>query len=184
MSVHQDVIVAGFGGQGVLLAGNLLAAAAMEQGLASTFFPVYGPEMRGGTCNCTVVLSDEEIGSPVVKRPNTLIALNRPSLEKFQGDVREGGLIVFNSNLADPSLARTQGVRAVGIAVNDIAESLGDTRLANMVALGAYAQVSGALSVEALQKALDHVISAHHRHLIPKNVEALVLGAQKAKEAA
>src|SRR5512142_831973 len=114
--MYADVIVAGFGGQGVVLAGTLLAQAAMEHGLNVTFMPVYGPEMRGGTANCTVVISDDDIGSPIIQSPVGVIALNRPSLEKFQPRLVDGGVLVINSSLCDPALADAKRVKACAVA--------------------------------------------------------------------
>lgn len=174
--MYADVIIAGFGGQGVVLAGTLLAQAAMEHGLHVTFMPVYGPEMRGGTANCTVVISDEEIGSPIIQSPVGLIALNRPSLEKFQPRLADGGVLVLNTSLMDADLADAKRVKASAVDCNEIAERVGNSRMVNMVALGAYAKASGALPLERLQQALGHVIPGHYSHMIPKNAEALQAG--------
>lgn len=174
--MYADVIIAGFGGQGVVLAGTLLAQAAMEHGLNVTFMPVYGPEMRGGTANCTVVISDEEIGSPIILSPVGLIALNRPSLEKFLPRVQDGGAVVVNSSLCGDARAEGGRVKAFPVACNEIAEKVGNARMVNMVALGAYAKASGALPLKCLQEALSHVIPGHYSHMIPKNAEALQAG--------
>ena len=176
MSLYMDVIMAGFGGQGVMLIGNLLAYAAMDQGLNVTFMPVYGAEMRGGTSNCTVVVAEEEIGSPIIRRPKSTIILNRPSLEKFQPRVADGGLQVVNTSLIDPSLIEKGRIRTAAIQANDIADKLGSARLLNMVALGAYAKATGVLTLERVQESLHHVVSAHYQHLLPKNAEALKAG--------
>ncbi len=182
MSVYQDAIIAGFGGQGVMLIGNLLAYAGMEQGLNVTYIPVYGPEMRGGTANCTVVVSDEEIGSPIIRQPVSLIIMNRPSLDKFQPRLQDGGMQVVNVSLIDESLAEKDRIRTVPVPCNDIADKLGNTRMANMVALGAYAQATGVVGLDVVKKSLEKVISAHYSHLIPKNAEALQAGADHAAE--
>jgi len=174
--MYADVIIAGFGGQGVVLAGTLLAHAAMEHGLNVTFMPVYGPEMRGGTANCTVVLSDEEIGSPIIQTPVGLIALNRPSLEKFQPKVASGGVVVINESLCGDCPVDSARLRAFSVPCNEIAEKVGNARMVNMVALGAYAKASGALPLTKLQSALSHVIPGHYAHMIPKNAEALQAG--------
>ncbi len=179
MSLYQDVIMAGFGGQGVMLIGNLLAYAGMESGLNVTYIPVYGPEMRGGTANCTVVLSDEDIGSPIIQRPLSLIIMNQPSMDKFQPMLQDGGLLVVNSSLVDASQAETR-VRPVSVPANEIADKLGNTRMANMVALGAYVQASGVFALGAVEKSLASVISSHYAQLIPKNAEALRAGAEHA----
>ena len=180
MSLYQDVTIAGFGGQGVMLIGNLLAYAAMESGRNVTYMPVYGPEMRGGTANCTVVISDEEIGSPLMRRPRSLIIMNRPSLDKFQPMVQDGGVVVINSSLIDEGLADKSRTRPVFVPANDIADQIGNLRMANMVALGAYVQATGVLPLEAVQQSLDKIIAAHYAHLIPKKADALAAGAEHA----
>ena len=177
MSLYQDVIIAGFGGQGVMLIGNLLAYAGMEHGLNVTYIPVYGPEMRGGTANCTVVVSDDAIGSPIIRNPKSLIIMNRPSLDKFQPQLKDGGVLVVNSSLVDPALADAKRVKVVAVPANEIADSLGNTRMANMVALGAYVNATGVLPLSVVEESLSHVISKHYSHLIPKNAEALRAGA-------
>lgn len=181
MGVYNDTIIAGFGGQGVMLIGNLLAYAAMESGLNVTYIPVYGPEMRGGTANCTVVISSEDIGSPIIKNPLSLIAMNRPSLDKFQPMVQDQGVVIINSSLVDMELADKDRLKTYGVAANEIADRIGNTRMANMVALGAYTQATGIVDLEIVQKSLEKVISSHYSHLIPKNAEALAAGAEAVK---
>ncbi|MDR3044244.1 MAG: 2-oxoacid:acceptor oxidoreductase family protein [Desulfovibrio sp.] len=175
MALYQDVIMAGFGGQGVMLIGNLLAYAGMNAGLNVTYIPVYGPEMRGGTANCTVVVSDEDIGSPIIQRPKSLIIMNQPSLDKFQPRLEDGGVQVLNTSLVDAAQAEAR-VRTVGVPANDIADKLDNTRMANMVALGAYVRATGVVDLDVVKKSLTSVISAHYSHLIPKNAEALQAG--------
>ena len=177
-SRYQDVVIAGFGGQGVLLIGNLLAYAAMEEGLHITFMPVYGVEMRGGTANCTVVIAEEEIGSPIIHTPRSLILMNQPSLEKFQPRLVDGGVQVVNSSIVDPGLVEKTRVRSVLVPVNELADELGNVKMANMVALGAWLEATQALSLERVQGALGQVISARNSHLIPKNRQALARGAR------
>lgn len=176
MSLYSDVIIAGFGGQGVILIGNLLAYAAMDGGLNVTFMPVYGPEMRGGTSNCTVVISGEDIGSPIIRRPKNAIVLNLPSLEKFQPRVADQGSIIVNTSLIDPARMDNKRIRAVGVPVNEIANRLGNSKLLNMVALGAYIKTTGVLPIQRVQDSLHHVVGAHYSHLLPKNMEALRAG--------
>lgn len=183
MSAYSDVIMAGFGGQGVMLIGNLLAQAAMEHGMNVTFVPAYGVEMRGGTANCTVVLDDEVIGSPVVQRPLSTIVLNRPSLDKFQPRLAEGGTQIVNSSLIEAEHVNP-GVRSVLIPANDMAARLGNPRLVNMLALGAWIGATGALPLTAVQEALKRVISSHYAGLIPANAEALAAGREFARGAA
>jgi len=172
---YKDVIIAGFGGQGILLGGKLLAWAGMLEGRRVTWFPSYGAEIRGGTANCTVVISDEEIGSPVVDMPETLIALNQASADRFSGRVVRGGCILLNSSLIKKDVKRP-GVKVYKVPANDIAEKLGDLRIANMVMLGAYLKASGALDLSSVCKALEDVISARHRSAIPLNKAALERG--------
>ncbi len=175
MALYQDVIMAGFGGQGVMLIGNLLAYAGMNAGLNVTYIPVYGPEMRGGTANCTVVVSDEDIGSPIIQRPRSLIIMNQPSLDKFQPRLEDGGVQVLNSSLVDAAQAEAR-VRTVAVPANEIADKLGNTKMANMVALGAYVRATGVVDLDVVKKSLTSVISAHYSHLIPKNADALQAG--------
>ncbi|MFV0423035.1 2-oxoacid:acceptor oxidoreductase family protein [Oleidesulfovibrio sp.] len=178
MSLYQDVIIAGFGGQGVMLIGNLLAYAGMESGLNVTYIPVYGPEMRGGTANCTVVISNEDIGSPIIQRPASLIIMNQPSMDKFQPMMQDGGVLIVNSSLVDMAQAESR-VKAYGVPANEIADQLGNTRMANMVALGAYVKATGVMDLEVVKNSLSNVISSHYSHLIPKNAEALQAGADQ-----
>lgn len=181
MNIYKDVIIAGFGGQGVMLIGNLLAYAAMKQGLNVTYIPVYGPEMRGGTANCTVVIANEEIGSPIIHNPLSLIAMNRPSLDKFQPRVQDKGIVIINSSLVDMELADKQRLQTYSVPANEIADKIGNSRMANMVALGAYIQVTGIIPLSTVQESLENVISSHYKHLIPKNAEALQAGADYVK---
>ncbi|MFP4658436.1 MAG: 2-oxoacid:acceptor oxidoreductase family protein [Desulfonatronovibrionaceae bacterium] len=180
--MYKDTIIAGFGGQGVIMIGNLLAYAAMGQGLHVTYIPVYGPEMRGGTANCTVVISDEEIGSPIIHNPESLIAMNRPSLDKFQSRVKEGGQVVINSSLVDAALAETNRLMCFAVPANDIANRIGNTRMANMVALGGFLEATGCVDLSTAQNSLENVIPAHYSHLIPKNSEALAAGSEHVRQ--
>ncbi|QJB56000.1 2-oxoacid:acceptor oxidoreductase family protein [Pseudodesulfovibrio sp. zrk46] len=178
---YVDSIIAGFGGQGVMLIGNLLAYAGMKDGLFVTYLPVYGPEMRGGTANCTVVLSEEEIGSPIIHRPKSLIAMNRPSLDKFQPRVEDGGIHIINSSLIDMELADQDRLKCYAVPCNDIADELGNTRMANMVAIGAFVQASGIIPLDAVINSLENVISPRYHKLIPANTEAIKAGANCVK---
>jgi 2-oxoglutarate ferredoxin oxidoreductase subunit gamma len=176
--LYQDVIIAGFGGQGVMLIGNLLAYAGMNQGLNVTYIPVYGVEMRGGTANCTVVVSEEEIGSPLIASPTSLIIMNRPSLDKFQPRMKKGGVLVLNSSLIDPKLADTKRAKVFPVPCNEIAEKIGNGRMANMVAIGAFVAATGVLPLKAVQDSLENVISPHYAKLIPQNAAAIAAGAE------
>ena len=174
-SAYQDVIIAGFGGQGVMLIGNLLAQAGMEHGLEVSFIPVYGAEMRGGTANCTVVLDEHHIGSPLVREPMSTIILNEPSLTKFQPRLAANGVQIVNASLVAQNLLDT-AKRTVYIPVNDMAHELGNVKMANMVALGAWLKATGALPLNVVQDALNRVVSAHYAKLISANAKALEQG--------
>lgn len=172
----QEIILAGFGGQGVMSMGQLLAYAGMIEDKHVSWIPSYGPEMRGGTANCAVTLSDSPISSPVISEPNTLIVLNRPSLEKFERNLRPGGLLLMNSSLIDISPQR-QDIQVVKISSDDLAdERFGNTRVANMIILGAYLELTQALSLESVEKALKKVLPEYRHHLISLNRDALELG--------
>ncbi|MEZ7198664.1 2-oxoacid:acceptor oxidoreductase family protein [Pseudodesulfovibrio karagichevae] len=175
---YMDSIIAGFGGQGVMLIGNLLAYAGMKDGLNVTYIPVYGPEMRGGTANCTVVLSDEDIGSPIIHRPKSIISMNRPSLDKFQPRVEDNGIHIINSSLIDMDLADAKRLKCYGVPCNEIADELGNTRMANMVAIGAFVQASGIIPLDAVIGSLENVISPRYHKLIPANTKAIEAGAK------
>jgi 2-oxoisovalerate ferredoxin oxidoreductase beta subunit len=170
---NPRIKIAGFGGQGVLLLGEALAESGMRAGYQVTWLPSYGPEMRGGTANCQVIISDGSIGSPLVSTPDVLIAMNRPSLERFEPDVREGGLIIYNSSLIDIEPKR-KDVEVVAIQATEIADELGDTRVANMVVLGAYIAKTRILTKKAVTSAFPIFIK--RKNLIPLNEEAVQRG--------
>ena len=184
-----DLVVAGFGGQGVLFAGQLLAHAALDAGLQTTWMPSYGPEMRGGTANCTVVVADGPIGSPVVARPQAVIALNLPSLDRYEPLVATGGLLVVNASLVDRAVARSD-LEVVAIPADDVAAELGHPKLTNVVLLGALiARHPGlralpALDLDRVAATLEHVLPERHRRLLPANQAALAQGAASAREQA
>jgi len=174
--MDNTFIFAGFGGQGVILAGKLLAQAGADYGLEVTWLPSYGPEMRGGTANCTVVLSDEPIGSPVVDNPSALVAMNLPSLERFEKAVVEAGTVVVNSSLVTRRVERND-VTELTIPANDIAASLGNPRAANMVALGALVKATGIFPLDIIKRAMVHMLSGKDRgKLIEVNERALEAG--------
>lgn len=181
--MQSEIIIAGFGGQGVLFAGQVLAYAALDEGREVTWIPSYGPEMRGGTANCTVIISDEEIGSPLVRNPKAAIVLNLPSLEKYEPMVTAGGVLVANSSLINRGAERSD-ISTVFLPANDIAESLGNKRLMNMVALGALLELMPVLSIQAIEKALDNHLPERHKRLLPVNYQALRQGAEFAAQQA
>jgi 2-oxoglutarate ferredoxin oxidoreductase subunit gamma len=174
----KDIILAGFGGQGILMIGNLLALTAMEEGKHVTYLPSYGVEMRGGTANCTVIISDEEIGSPVVWKPGSLVIMNGPSLEKFLPNLQPGGELVINSSLVDEKKIERTDVRLFSVAADEIARNkIGSRQMASMIALGAYVALSGVVRLETLIDCLPKVISKKYEKFIPLNVNALKEGA-------
>jgi 2-oxoglutarate ferredoxin oxidoreductase subunit gamma len=174
--MQKEIIIAGFGGQGVLFGGQLLTYAAMDQGLHVTWIPSYGPEMRGGTANCTVVISDEEIGSPMVSHPSAVIAMNLPSLDKYEDKVKAGGVLIVNQSLVDRDIQRTD-IKVAMVPANAIAEELGDKRMANMVLLGALLASLYILPPAAVEKALKEHLPERHHKLLPLNKEAMQRGA-------
>lgn len=178
--MQREIVIAGFGGQGVLFAGQVLAYAAMDSGMQVTWFPSYGPEMRGGTANCTVIVADEEIGSPTVRNPQAVIALNLPSLDKYEPLVSVGGTLVANSSLTNRKVERND-LSVVEAPANEIAEEIGDRRLVTTVMLGALVEATGVLPMEVVKRALDDHLPERHRKLLPANYEALERGAQIAK---
>jgi 2-oxoglutarate ferredoxin oxidoreductase subunit gamma len=172
--MHTEIILAGFGGQGVLLIGKMLAYAAMKMGREVTWMPAYGPEMRGGTCNCTVVLSDRPIGSPISKSPHGLIALNLPSLDKFEDAVRPGGVIVVNTSLINRLPHRTD-VTVVAVPANEVAIECGSPKAANMVTLGAYLGASSVVELDQVKAIVTESFAAKPK-LIEINHAALSRG--------
>lgn len=181
--MNHSVIMAGFGGQGILMIGNVLAVGAINKGLNVTFFPAYGVEMRGGTANCTVTVSDREVGSPVTSRPNGVIAMNDPSVVKFGPRIAPGGILVINSSMAPDNDFAKEGVSAYRFPFNEIARDLGNAKLASMVALGVYAELTGFINLESMVKALEEVLPVKAHKLIPSNAKALEEGCRLAKEA-
>ncbi len=155
--MERSVVIAGFGGQGVILAGKILAQAGMSHGLEVTWLPSYGPEMRGGTANCTVILSDQPVGSPIVDEPSAVIALNLPSLDKFEPIVAKGGVLVVNRSLIARDVKR-KDVAAHAIPINDIAAKVGNPRTVNMVALGAYIKATGAVPLDMVKRAMAEAL--------------------------
>jgi 2-oxoglutarate ferredoxin oxidoreductase subunit gamma len=179
--MQSEFLFAGFGGQGVMFAGQVVAYAAMDKGKEVTWIPSYGPEMRGGTANCTVVVADEEIGSPLVSNPPAILVMNLPSLDKYEPLVKPGGVLVVNASMVDREVQRTD-ITSVALPCNEIAEELGDKRMANIVATGALMELLPVLKLEDIEAALNAHMPGRHKHLLPKNFEALRKGAAFAKE--
>ncbi len=175
--MQTEVVFAGFGGQGVLFAGQMLAYAALDAGREVTWIPSYGPEMRGGTANCTVIVADEEIGSPLVRNPRGAVIFNLPSLDKYEPAILSGGVLIANASLINRPLQRSD-LDAVLIPANEIAESLGNKRLVNVVMVGALLARLPVLPLEAVEAALEKHLPERHRKLLPLNITALRQGAE------
>jgi 2-oxoglutarate ferredoxin oxidoreductase subunit gamma len=174
-------IFAGFGGQGVLSMGFTLANAAMFEGKHVTYFPAYGVEVRGGTANCTVAVSDDEIASPVASDPDFVVAMNQPSFARFQSILQEGGLICVNSSIVDTSSARTD-IEVLPVPTNQLAEKMGTVKVANMIILGAFIKASSIISFDAMIKNLPAILGEGKAKLLKLNREALEIGYNFVKE--
>lgn len=180
--METQLVISGFGGQGALFAGTLMAYAAMENGRQVTWIPSYGPEMRGGTAHCTVIISDDEIGSPVVRHPSAVIVMNLPSLDRYEPLIQANGALIVNSSLVDREPSRSD-LRCSMVPANAIAEELGDRRMANMVLLGAYLEVEPILTLEQIEESLAQHIPSHRRGLLESNYRALRQGFETARAA-
>ena len=176
MEGQERFIIAGFGGQGVMLAGKIIAQAACFLGRNATYLPSYGAEVRGGTAHCHVIVSEEEIPSPVIDQPDTVIVMNSPSLQKFKTRVRSGGNLLVNSSLVSASRVRGD-IKTMEVEANRLAEELGSVKAANMVMIGVYLQLSRLLTPAAVDKALEYLLPSRHRELLDINLRALHLGA-------
>jgi len=174
--MRHDVFIAGFGGQGVLLAGNLLSHAAIHEGLNVSCLPAYGVEKRGGAAMCTVVFSDGDTGSPVVGFPSVALLLNQLSFDKYVARIKPGGICVINSDLVTAQAASVTGLRLVSVPMNRLAIELGDIRMVNMVACGVYAAVSGALAPASLEAALKKTLPERRHGLVAANTRAIRAG--------
>ncbi len=173
--MHESVIMSGFGGQGILLMGQLLCYAGMHEGKKVTWMPSYGPEMRGGTANCTVMLSEDRVGSPVTRHPSSLVAMNKASLDRFEGDLPAGGFLLINSSLIERGPER-QDLQVMKVPANRIAEEAGTLQVTNMAALGAYVGAKKVVSLESVIIALKRMIPAHRKELLSVNETALRRG--------
>jgi 2-oxoglutarate ferredoxin oxidoreductase subunit gamma len=176
--MQSEVMFAGFGGQGILLIGKVLAHAAMEEGYEVAWIPSYGPEMRGGTAYCTVVIADRPIGSPIIKNPLHLVAMNGPSLEKFAPTVKKDGIVFVNSSLISFGPER-EDVDELRVDVVEIAKNLGNVRAANIVALSAFVARSKIVSMETLKHCVKEEFSNKPK-LIPLNMDAVDAGVKAA----
>lgn len=173
--IDFSIILAGFGGQGILSAGRIVASAALIENREVSWFPSYGPEMRGGTANCGVVISDEPIGSPIINDTDVLIALNNPSLDKFSKNVKPGGLIIVDSALVYAIPAR-QDIRFIPIPASTLAIEMGNVTFATIILLGSLARATGCMSRESFEAALKEVLPKKKHSMIPDEMKAFDYG--------
>lgn len=178
----HEVVMAGFGGQGILSMGQLLTYAGMAEQKEVSWIPSYGPEMRGGTANCSVVISETPISSPMVTEPSALVIMNLPSLDKFINTVKPGGVVVINSSLVDKKVERTD-IKVVEVPANEIAGELGNDKIASIVILGALVELTGMVKMESVVESLKKVLPPRRHKLIPVNQAALEKGAEYARNA-
>jgi len=173
----NEIIIAGFGGQGIISSGMIIAQAGMSEGKFVTFFPSYGAEMRGGTANCSVVVSDEEVASPVVDQPDSLLVMNEPSLIRFEPRLKEKGAIFFNKSLIKSRPSR-KDIKIIPVEANHIAEELGNGKVANMVMLGLFAAVTRTVSLESLKEGQRAIYKKAKKEMHRLNDQALERGFQ------
>ncbi|MBI3585950.1 MAG: 2-oxoacid:acceptor oxidoreductase family protein [Ignavibacteriales bacterium] len=181
MTTAHEIIIAGFGGQGVLSMGQILSYAAMVEGKEISWMPSYGPEMRGGTANCTVIVSDVRISSPILSKYDSAIILNQPSLDKFADHVKPGGLLLYEKSTIINPPTRSD-IEIIGISAVAEAHKLTSKQVANMVLLGAFLSRRPIVSLENVVKALKQVLPAHRQHLLPINEQALKRGKELVNE--
>jgi 2-oxoglutarate ferredoxin oxidoreductase subunit gamma len=179
--MHEEVIVSGFGGQGALFAGQLLTYTGMDEGWHVTWFPSYGPEMRGGTAHCIVILSDEDIGSPIISQPTMCIVMNPPSMDKYEPLIKTGGLLVANSTLVR-ARSKRDDIETVYVPANELAAELGNVKMANVVLLGAMLGKREILPIEGIKRTMDQHIPERRKHIIEPNKRALERGVRFVRE--
>lgn len=172
---YTQILIAGFGGQGVLFAGKVLAYKGLEEQKQISWLPSYGPEMRGGTANCSVIISDTPVGSPIVSIPDILIVMNLPSFDKYEGAVKAGGKVFVDSSLIEREAERTD-IDAYYIPASTMARELGVPTLANMIIVGKVIRETGVVDMEGLRDALAKTVSAKHQDLIEANLKAIEAG--------
>jgi 2-oxoglutarate ferredoxin oxidoreductase subunit gamma len=177
--MHEEVIISGFGGQGALFAGQLLTYAGMDEGRMVSWIPSYGPEMRGGTAHCTVIISEEPIGSPIIHNPTCCVVLNPESMDKYESLVKPGGVLVVNTSLIRAKSQRSD-IRVVEIPANELANEIGSVRITNLVLLGALLAIRPIVHIDSVKKALDEHVPEGRRHIIEPNKRALDRGAAAA----
>ncbi|ACC99026.1 2-Ketovalerate ferredoxin oxidoreductase subunit [Elusimicrobium minutum Pei191] len=177
--MYQGIRISGFGGQGVVSAGILLAQAGLIDGKKVSWLPSYGPEMRGGTANCSVVIASDEVYTPIVTAPDTVIVMNEPSLPKFEPLLKKDGLLIINSSLINSKPKRTD-IKVIYVPCNEIAEKLGSLKVATLVAMGAFAKATGAVSIDTIASAMKAVFKRAKPEMLELNKKALEEGAKAA----
>lgn len=182
--MNDNVFIAGYGGQGILLIGNLLACAAILEGNNATYFPAYGPEKRGGAATCTVIVADDEIGSPVIGHPDSVLFFNQIAMDKYFERIAAGGLCLYNSSLITELPQDSRDIRMLAMPANELATEAGHARFLNMIVLGAYAHLTEVVALNSLKEALGRVLPERHKRFIPDNMRALDLGADFARRLA
>lgn len=170
-----NILISGFGGQGVLFTGKFLAYEGLLENKEVTWLPSYGPEMRGGTASCSVIISDTAIGSPLVPHPDILIAMNLPSLDRFEDAVVPGGMIFYDSSLIERPVKRAD-VKAFGVPATKLADEAGMSTLANMIVMGKMLRESGLFPYEAVDRTIQKVVSAKRQNLVELNKKAIAMG--------
>lgn len=175
MSNSLELVIAGFGGQGVLFAGKILVYAGMLEGKEVSWLPSYGPEMRGGTANINVIISDKPVGSPIITKPHMLVAMNQPSFEKFEMDVVPDGTIIVDSSLVSSKISRDD-VDAHYLPATNMAIESGLSGLANMIIVGKIAKTTGLFSLDSLEKAIRKSVPERKKDLIDFNIKAIKMG--------
>jgi len=172
--MSSKMFFAGYGGQGIMLAGQMVASAAILENKETTFFPSYGPEMRGGTANCTVIVSDKPVSSPLVFESDCVMAMNLPSMLKFEPTLKTGGILLLNKSLIHQSAKRSD-ITVHEIAANEMAAELGNTVVANMIMLGAFVRTTGIVSGETMEKVIQNVFKEKKAELVELNLKAFNL---------
>jgi 2-oxoglutarate ferredoxin oxidoreductase subunit gamma len=175
------MLLAGFGGQGIMMVGQLLSIAADNIGKKSTFYPSYGPEQRGGTANCSVVISDEEVGSPVVNKPDVLVCFNQAALAKFIDSLKPGGALILNASLAHPKSVMRKDIEILAVDADNLAESLGSAKVSNIILLGAIARKTGIVTLKELQDTVAKKL-AKRPELLELNKRAVQCGMEQAEK--
>ena len=171
----KQIIITGFGGQGILFAGKILAYAALLKGKQLSWLPSYGPEMRGGAANCHIIISDEPVGSPIITHPDVLVSMNKPSLDKFEATVNPGGIIILDSSLIDRKVSR-EDVEAMYVDATALADKNGKGSLANMIMLGAVIQKTGIFTLEEMRAGAQKAIPASKQQLLDLNMKMIEIG--------